>query len=256
MEELKLREDSNKTLNILEYTTVVYGILTFLGYLYIDTYYGYWGIRIYPFLEASEVLLAFLNNISLLMPIIVMFYFYFLCYTFIFSSTPSEKYSLLLDGDKLSLKKIVLFFIVLYIVMIYVFSPLLFSIILNRDLFYDIVLMLLQIFLIMYLSQPLINFKIEFAKRKQIGQISLILLLIYSLNYSYARFQFKDANYKRNITNFSFNYELNTFKSNDSLLYIGSTSKYIFIKNTKSKTNLIFDKENIKNLSITENHKK
>ena len=57
---------------------------------------------------------------------------------------------------------------------------------------------------------------------------------------------------KRQNTIFNLTYETVTYKSNDTLLYIGATSKYIFIRDTKSNINLIFDKGNIKNLSITE----
>jgi hypothetical protein len=80
----------------------------------------------------------------------------------------------------------------------------------------------------------------------------IIFVFLYVFNISCVLYQIASIKDKSLATNISFTYESKNYKSNDSLLFIGATSKYIFIRNTKNKTNLIFDKASIKNLSLTE----
>lgn len=249
MEEPTKKEEPKK-FNLLEWTTIIYAFLTFLGYSYIDTYYNQWGIRIYSFLDASEILLVFLKNITILIPVIMLLYLY--VYRILSIDNHDEKESLRTKLAKMSLEKYILLVVLTYVLLTCVMLPLGFILQLNRGFSFDIVLMVLMIYLIMHLSIAMINFKGVFTNRNKPARITLILILLYSLNYSYARYQFKDARYKRNNTRFSFSNESKNYKSNDTLLFIGTTSKYIFIRNTKDSTNLIFEKSNSKNLSLTE----
>ena len=59
------KNEEIKIFSLVEYTTFIYALLTFLGYSYLDAFYRFWHITIYSFLDASEILLAFLNNIHI-----------------------------------------------------------------------------------------------------------------------------------------------------------------------------------------------
>ena len=83
----------------------------------------------------------------------------------------------------------------------------------------------------------------------------MVFVYAFLINIICSSYKYYNVKDKITFTYFSFNYESATYKSNDTLLYIGATSKYIFIRNTKDSTNLIFDKSSIKNLSITEKNK-
>ena len=116
--------ESNKTINILELTTLVYALLTFLGYSFIDSYFSHWGIHIYSFLDATEVLHAFLKNIDHIVPILVLFYLYSFWIQSSLYTTSIERYSLVRDGDKISFIKFAVIFIVFYILLKNIFLPL------------------------------------------------------------------------------------------------------------------------------------
>jgi len=61
-----------KKLNLIEYTTIIYAFITFLGYSYIDSYYSFWDINIYSFLDVGEILLSFLNGINFILIVLLL----------------------------------------------------------------------------------------------------------------------------------------------------------------------------------------
>ena len=106
----------------------------------------------------------------------------------------------------------------------------------------------------LYITVNRLLIRHEIKCNKQILLVWFIVGFFYLLINSTAHQNYKNINSDQLKTLFSFTNESKTYKSNDTLLFIGATSKYIFIRNTKDSTNFIFDKASIKNLSITEKH--
>lgn len=252
MEEPKQIEEPSKKekpiqYNILEYSTIIYAFLTFLAYSYIDSYYAQWGIDIYSYLDASEILLIFLaifkTSILFLIVITILLIIIVLINSikfkiisnhnhFLLKVTPSILYILLLSTSLVyavyqSLKNnyhVIALVSFIGVIVIYNF--------LNKR-----------------LNILMRGFKLN--NNMVIGRIAILALLSMFIVSSSSIYKYQKISNLYTKTSFCFNYESTTYKSNDTLLYIGATSKYIFLRNTKDSTNLIFDKSTIKNLSIT-----
>jgi hypothetical protein len=253
-------EETKPKLNLLELTTFVYAFFIFLGYSYIDAYFRNWGIHIYPFLDASEILLSFLNNFNAFL-ITVLLFCLIISFPFIlpdFLLEPKPNLSLKLDEKYPFLKKpvppIFIFgsFALLLGFLVYDFIST-FTIIKLLNL---IILLLIVLFIFFNYKVDIIIKKYRLTFNKYIIQVVLLIVFSFSLINLSALYQFRKVKDSLSITSFSFNYESTKYNTSDSLLYIGATSKYIFLRNTKSETNLIFEKSNIKNLSLIEKSNK
>jgi hypothetical protein len=248
-------EETKPKLNLLENTTLIYAFLTFLGYSYIDFYYDFWGIRINSFLDISEILPLFLNNINyLLLNVVINLIFY-----------SGIMYYMNLDFvDRIHITRgfmpsknirllvliIVPVFLLLIVWLSYIMSQIRLLIIIYINAF------IIMAFYAFYHKLPLILEKLKLTISRQSQRIFLIIVYLYIFNFTCVVYKVGNISSKQRLTFFSFNYESFKYQSNDSLFYIGATSKYIFLRNTKSETNLIFEKGNIKNLSLVENKPK
>jgi len=249
MEESKQIEEPKK-FNLLEYTTIIYALLTFLGYSYIDFYYRCWGINIYSYLDISDFLLSFLNLFNTYLGYIL--YFALGVVIALLSSKVFDKIN-----QSIKNKSGLLIFKIVIILIFVVLSIFLFYAI-NKDGFVVNIRFVFITSLIIYSSFYCLSIakttikKIYNKVNSQLFNIVYILIFSYILIYFNAYSQYNTISKNKMSTIFNITSDTNNYKSNDTLRYIGATSKYIFIRNTKDSTNLIFDKSSIKNLSITE----
>lgn len=263
MEESKPKLNLLENLNLLELTTLIYAFLTFLCYSYIDTYFKHWGINIYSYLDASEILLVIYNNINYLVAIvIVVASIYFGTLFFYNPAKVASKLNQISNTDNASSTDI-RFNKMLIMIGILIFGELMLYVIYLFDrnvnsfeLYFKIYFSYFSYLLSLYIFIPLLSQRRNISVNFKIANIILIIIASYNINSHCANFKFSNIKDKKEETNFNFKYELVKYQSNDSLLYIGATSKYIFIRNTKSKCNLIFEKSNIKNLSLVEEQNK
>ncbi len=241
-----------KKFNLLEWTTIIYAFLTFLGYSYIDSYYNNWGIHIYSFLEASEILLIFLNNLNSLLLTIGSLGFVVLC-VFYLTSSKNEANREQIKSNVNKMPMIIVYIIVIAIPVVF---GLLMTLLTNAFSSYVVTsLVLILTFYVVANNKLDINVKyLTLPYNKRVHQIFLLIVCLLISNIIFANYHYKSVINKQSRTLFSFTNESVPYKSNDSLLFIGATSKYIFIRNTKDSTNLIFDKSGIINLSLTEKH--
>lgn len=244
MEEPKLK------FNLLEWTTIIYALLTFLTYSFTDTYYSQWGIEIYSFLDSSEIWLSFLKNVHIVVIMLVLSFTGFMMsiYLHFIKDSFNDNNQIITKTLRfLGIKQVILT-IVLLVAVYFVNKNI------NQFIYWNVLLFLTFGLKSVYLTIPeILN---RFGKTiNNYHTIAILLIYILAVNLICAQYKYYNIRDKFIKTSFSFNYESTTYKSNDTLLYIGATSKYIFLRNTKDSTNLIFDKSNIKNLSITEKHK-
>lgn len=249
MEEPTLKEETKK-FNLLEWTTIIYAFLTFLAYSYFDSYYSYWGIDIYSYLDASEILLIFLTIFKTTMGFALPFTFFLIAIALVDSLNFKSKSNQ--NENHWSKKKVhpIITIALLSLCLLYAIYQ-----IINFN--YHIIAMVS--FLSVIILYKLLNIKLNIIMQSfnwnfniEIAKIAILVLLSIYLTGISSTYKYQKTIKLYTQTSFSFNYELTTYKSNDTLLYIGATSKYIFIRNTKDSTNLIFDKGSIKNLSLTE----
>lgn len=256
MEEPKQIEEPTKKeepmkFNLFHWTTIIYALLTFLGYSYIDSYYNNWGIHIYSFLDASEILLIFLNNLNSLLLTIGSLGIVALC-VFYLTSSKNEANRVQMKSYVNKMPIIIVYITVIAMLVIFGLLMMLLSSKFNSEVVSSLVFILT--FYIVANKRLDVNVKyLTLPYNKRAHQIFLLIVYLLISNIIIANYHYKSVINRRSKTFFNFNNESKNFESNDTLLYIGATSKYIFIRNTKSKTNLIFDKASIKNLSLTEN---
>jgi len=262
MEEPKQMEEPTKKeqpikFNFLEYTTIIYAFLTFLGYSYIDWYYLCWGIHINSYLDLGEVLLLFLSNINYLLILLifsfsVLFIIAIILPPFKLLAKIEQQVFPLSANNKIYSRNITIFHFLIYLVFIgimYLFYLIGFD---KYNIILTSILMsiaVLSSFILTFLPRLLYKFRVKIKLRYILYSVIIVFIFLCNITFaSYKYFSIKNKNIETNIT---FTFDTITHKTNDSIQYIGATSKYIFLKNTNSRTFLIFDKSSIKNLSIS-----
>lgn len=243
---------------ILKYSALIYALLIFLGYSYIDNYYGFFGIQIYSYLDASEILLSFLKNLNLLL-ILVILAILINVFPMFFYHKISEKVLDLRPKTVIGTYKerngIVYGYIWPFLIMlsfIYCIYNLI-QLVKENPFIGIIILIVIVVLLLCYLVYY--SFPIYFEKRnikidKKLLRIALTLIAAYLFNFMYAYINYTRVFNKIGSSIISFKYESNIYKTSDSIIYVGSTSKYLFLKNCKSDDSYIFEKESIKNLTL------
>lgn len=227
--------------SLLQYTTIFYSILTILGYEYLDKYYGHWGIEIYPFLDFSEILLLFLRNITSVMIVLSLSVYFFLFgnyYDFVYKFS-SIKFNI----NERKLVQIIVIVSLLISVIGFYFK--------NETLIlYNSILVYSMIFIFSFNKINIILERKGVKLSNEFSKILLIFFYLFLINISYSNYDYKMILNKEKVNIISFQYENRMINSNDSILFIGSTSKYIFLHNLKSKHNYIYEKSNIKNIVL------
>ena len=246
---------------ILKYSALLYAFLIFIGYFYTDAYYHCFGIDIFSFLDVSEILILFLNNITFLVIVLLLTAVLYAPIFFISSVKLKPVNNLVKKsvdsyvGSNQKRKKTVSTLSLLGAValLIYIVIKAVMFFINGTIVTHFLTLFLVTVVLFGFMYYYIINKleKANFNFNRQLLATIFTVALISLLTFMTALFHY--ARVKRKIieTTFSFNYDSKNYKSNDSLTFIGATSKYLFIRNTKSNTNYIYEKENIRNLELT-----
>ncbi len=246
---------------ILKYSTLGYAILIFYGYSYMAAYYSRWGIQIYSYLDASEILMSFLNNIDRYISLINIF----LCmfgFSFLVSLNPIWRK----DSTTMAMQKalrvlwssyigLILVFILCLIVVYLLSTQPKYNIPNNIECYFPFVYIILgMIIFLFFFKIPTQLLKINMTVNVPAFRLVIVLFYLYFVNVLGATGDYleaKDVKHNFRVTNISFNYDSKLVKSNDTLAYVGITSKYIFLNDIKSNINYIFEKEKISNLKIS-----
>jgi hypothetical protein len=242
---------------LLKYSTLIYAFLLFLGYAYLDTYYNWFGIEIFSFLDTSEILLSFLRNINTL----GVFLFIVLVYIALTSLTDrikldrinnyieaSEKRKSITYLLGLLLAAGVVIFSAYQLVITIMDGPL-------EIIFILIYILIAIVFIVLYKHFKSIletnkKEKEDIERSKKVLRLIIVIAVAFGFNFLTATYAYRRTIDKKETADISFNYDNRLVKTNDTILYIGSTSKYIFLRNVKKKSNLVFEKEKITNLSL------
>lgn len=248
--------------NLLKYSTIAYAFLILIGYLYVDRFYSYWGIEIYSYLDASEVFILYLRNISLSIHFVIAIVTLIILpqkfITDIFKDVYVDNTGLIKIKYKIKFNRNTI--VPVSIILVIAFALYYTTTYNIKSISYNSSSRLINIltfatYAISYYIAILyvINREEKYRIINNTVIIMLLCLQILSFSYSGAKNEYYDIRNKTVSTKFNFNYELTNYQSNDSLIFIGATSRYIFINNAKTKINYIFEKENIRNLSIITN---
>lgn len=245
---------------LLEYSAFIYAFLIFLGYSYIDIYFESFGISIYSYLDASEILLSFLNRMTFLVLMGIGLILYLLIMYFIVWAKGKEKTKLETKSEiNLEKKKTITDKIIISLGLVSTFGFLIYAL---YKLIYKIVygsfddkviisvLVLIGLCFIGYHKLPILFKSIGFNLSIRNQRITYFIIIICFVNYIAAIIKYNRVLKGVEKIEFSFIYESKKYNSCDSLRYIGATSKYIFVWNLTSSNNYVFPKEEIKNLSI------
>ena len=235
-------------------------MLIFIGYFNIDSYYNLFGINIYPYLDISEVLFNVLTGVNyfILLGVIIIL-------TFTVPSIFINNSNKIKDiSEKIEQKKV---YKVIYSIVLILFS--LVSIFYNTwrliiDLYetnnwiiFIAIFPLISIFLF-YLIIKKISISSNWSKatlKNRIEQIITIVIIMCFYSYFIAY-----SNYKLTIINVNpdyiiFDYNNTKLESSESFVFVGSTKNYIFMHDTKSKLNYIYERDEVSNLKIASSSK-
>lgn len=236
---------------ILKYSTLIYSFLLFIGYSYIHTYYRHFGIEIFSFLDASEILLSFLNNLAMLIFIILfILLFYGLPYFFLsqLETTLPKKETTIAEKKDSLLKSLIIpisftIYGIFQLVKMIIDGPIV-------SLFAFIYIIVGVISFLVYKYLPKFLEKKQMKIKLSLVNITLIIIVICTFNYLTAIFESNQVEKKIHQTLISFEINSTKIQSSDSVIFIGATSKYIFLKNLNSQANYIYQKANIGSLSL------
>lgn len=239
----------NQIKKIIEYSALLYALLIFLGYSFIDTYYDNFDISIFSYLDASEILLSFLRNINYLVFMIVILIGINVTKFF---PTKREEYKGEVKYENLTFikkTKIHLPYIIGILIGIYFLID---SILMSPfdAIVVAVYISLLILFYFIYKQLPMDFSEFNFIVNVQLQRITFLLLAIFALNYLSSYVSYRRIKDKITITKFSFSYNNQKYNSSDTLFYIGATSKYIFLKNFNNGVSFVIEKDKISDLRI------
>lgn len=235
--------------SILQFTSIFYAAFTILGFSYTKSYFNFFGVDIYSYLDFSEISLCFLNTMdSIIATIIVVIVIIFI------GLIPDVLYLLTSDVriKRVTRKFQFVFIIIAFGIVIYfvyfsgigVFASSLYAMIFNCFCF------------LFFIYQSYKNKKVETLLEKynikSVKGVEYILVFFFalSINYIFSIYDSEMIKGRIKIAKISFDYENKKVQNNDTIVYVGSTNKYIFLHNLKSKDNFIYEKSNIKNLKF------
>lgn len=241
-----------------KYTAVLYAFLIFLGYSYTHFFYYQFNLEIFSFLEFSEILILFLANmIFVVIGIIIILLFLgipFIVYTnFRREQTteptpPAEK--------KLSRRQRMITLIILSAQMIALLVYMVYSV--YRDWkqagyvskYIKVIVLTMFVFGILYFLLPRGLKRLGISYNRTLANTILTVILICILNFMQAHLDSEEI--KRNLarTNYTFIYEGKSFRNSDTSIYIGATSRYIFVHNPNNELNYVYNKDQLTNLAI------
>lgn len=240
---------------ILKYSTLGYALLILFGYSYLDTYYREWDIKIYSYLDASEILLVFLRSVT---PVIFVVIGSAIAYSVPISTIFQTSSNNLVEVNTSAQKKTRKFDFILNIIMVLGFLIVITILILtnSKQNYFDFELIPVKITLIFVTAILIYHWLPSLIVKRKVHielillRVILIILTLYWINHLFAIAHYLQIKNKILKTSVNFNYESINYQTNDTLFYVGATSKYIFLNNPKNQTNYIFEKENITNFKI------
>lgn len=245
---------------LFEYSAFIYAFLIFLGYSYIDIYFDSFGISIYSYLDASEILLSFLNRVTFLVLMGIAIILYLLLIYFVVRIKGKDKSKLEIKTDSNEVKEVTKSDkILINLGLVSTFGVMIFALysiadkIINGsfdDKVIIIILLIIGLCFLGYHKLPILFNTIGYNLSIKNQRLIYLIITICFFNYISAIIKYNRVYKEVEKIEFSFTYESKSYKSCDSLRYIGATSKYIFVWNLISSNNYVFPKEEIKNLRI------
>lgn len=225
---------------IVEISSLILGFLIFNGFLKLDIFYKHWGVNIIEYLDLSEVILLFLNDIALFLFFIVAL----LLHTFLGSfATKNENidntFQKVLD-TKLGISVFLGFTLLISVISYYMF-------------FYDYNLRYLYVFIFVGLQFLIKLIDTVFKKRKFITDKSLhISFLIIFVFFTYFKSQYDIYNKEKDLNKYVVNFENgDKIIVDSSALLLGKTKRYVFLWDKKTRTSRILNRDKIIELTET-----
>lgn len=244
---------------VLNYSSILYAILLFLGYSFLDIYYDTAGIDIYPYLDASEVLLSFLKNAN---SIFIAVFLLILIPLFLGVLLPKSIFKTKVDGDSQlnssekikKLKKELWFNYIMIIVNILFVINAVWTLIKDWSEHSDAkMLILICVFslFVIFLFYKRIH-KVDNDSNAS-WKIEIKVLFIVWSAFVFNAFMARTAYHysiKSSAVEVSFCYHGKQIITGKKLIFIGETNKYLFIRDTIKNSNLIYEKENIDHVEM------
>jgi hypothetical protein len=230
---------------LIEYIPLISGFTVLAGILKAITYYWVFGIRIIPFLELSECLLMFLDDIILASAFLLIEFLIIMAFD---SETP-QKVNKEPASAKFLITLVLISIIIMWSLAIYIFN------LTQRAMVLGIIstFVVVSFFGSMILFEKLkttkyLNSNEDFLRMKTFfgGWYFLSIMATwgaiegYNLKFRSSKFQDFSIITKSN----------KVYKSSDSLFYIGKTSNYLFIGNKKIDQNTVIPNEEVSEIKI------
>ena len=240
---------------IINITPLITGLLIFFGFLKVYFYYGYFEVDIKSYLEFSELILLFLDDVNLILLFFLIGILHFFGLTRLIESIDAsvKKNNLEIDLNQKSetiedfiVPKsntgIVLVFIV-FIVFSVGFS-LLYIYYVNYVFLYLAIITIFQLLLFIF------DFILDNIETNLIfSAIISSTLFVIGITY-YAK---NEITNKTKEVNYKFEFDEKLITTNENYYMIGMTNHYLFINNDKENKVDVFLKEEIKHLTIYRN---
>jgi hypothetical protein len=244
---------------LLEYLPIFTICLLFFGYCNLFYYYKVFNIEIYSFITTTDILLSFLPIIVL---ITSMFYATILIQLYETIKKTSSNIDITETNDKPTKKQKIISWIrknIYWIVCIYYLPWLILSLILQFGFHYkpyeltDINMFIDFIFLtIIYIGIALHERRSKILENPTIIAVFLVIFISVKIGSyrSSEALKIKDGkgNYKKD--HVSFQYQQKSIITNDTLVYVGETSSYLFLYNRNDSTTKVYPFSKIEDLTI------
>ena len=264
---------------ILEYTTLIYGLLIFVGYVNLHIYYSFFELPIYNFISFGEVLILFLPSLAEMMSVAVAVFLFLLFGLFTSHGEGSQEIFTKMISEIKNYQGWSSIWVVfrefVTQMLIIVLAVLLFS------------LIIIPLFVFMYYMSFFFPYRGEGNTVLVIYMIWILVLLI-SWIFSDRFFKKIESHYEFTLTQMKrrfiltitlyfvlglvlkineaetiatgkplyfvkFNYNNKIINSDTATVYLGQSEKYLFLRNLKAKKNLIYEKGNVSFLEISTN---
>lgn len=251
---------------IAKYTTIIYAIMWFIGFVSTYIYYYVFDINIVGYLNLSEILFMFFTNIlnplTLFKIILTLVGTLFILIMLLKYSKNTPKFSNLM----------LILTIIVFIIAIIVYSVL-YAIGSEKTVNISLSIIIITLLYILKLytdygyhyykkrKNIIINFirQIRYISNFTLKKIRLThLVIIISVSYTayftgYTSYtnavKIKNINAKY-VSDISFDYMENTIKSDSTNTFVGSVRNYIFMYNRKKHCTNIYEKDNITNYKV------
>lgn len=236
---------------IAEISPLIVGFLIFLGFLKLDLYYGHWNINISQYLDFSEILLSFLQDINIIFFFVVILAaqstFGYLAISSIdkkvshnLSQSGENKYKGLVELLEENFEKHKTGGLIVMVILTLIFGVL-FWCFMNLTLLYLTFLGFVQ----------LIAFFIDRFLSKNENVVNPVTFIIVFLGFTLCISKYEMNQTEKHFIQYEFTItDESTISTDSQLIFIGKTNNYVFLYDQKNCNSKVIKTENISGISI------